>query len=436
VGAKPGQSRKSGQQRLALIVFAAVFVVLFAGFAIAEGIGDPSVPSGDVAIVENVPDQIGSVSEAEFKRALVQQAAQGKLKKTPTPGDDKYDELKTAAMGELLDSIWLQGQAEEMGIEVTPKQIATELAQIKEQNFKTDKAYKEFLTTSKFTPEDVEKRVKLQVLSTQIQKQISESGPVPSDSEVSDYYNAAVDTQYTTAASRDVRVIANKNEEKAEEAKALLDKDNSPAGWKKVAAKFSLDPATKSKGGLQPALSEELLKGKGELESAVFDSPTDVVVGPVEYEKTFYVVQVEKLNPAKVQKIEEVSAQIKTQLTEQLAQEDFSEFVAEYQSKWESRTFCADDFVIERCANYKASGHPASAAPACYEANPKAPAKECPAPVAQVAPALPGSTTILKPQGERLPPPAPPPKPAAENSRQRGSAAPLRAVQVNRLPGP
>jgi foldase protein PrsA len=403
VGAKPGQSRKSGQQRLALIVFAAIFVVLFAGFAIAQGIGEPSVPSGDVAIVENVPDEIGSISEAEFKRALVQQAAQGKLKKAPGPGDDKYDELKTAALGELLDSIWLQGQAEEMGIEVTPKQIATELAQIKEQNFKTAKAYKEFLTTSKFTPEDVEKRVKLQVLSTQIQKQISEGGPVPSDSEVSAYYDASVDTQYTTAESRDVRVIANKDKAKADEAKALLDKDNSAAGWKKVAAKYSLDPATKSKGGLQPALSEELLKGKGELESAVFDSATGVVVGPVEYEKTFYIVQVEKLNPAKVQKLEEVSAQIKTQLTEQLAQEDFSEFVAEYQSKWESRTFCAAGFVIERCGNYKASGHPASAPPACYEADPKAPAKECPAPVAQVAPALPGSTTILKPQGERLP---------------------------------
>lgn len=403
MGAKPGQSRKSGRQRLALLVFAGIFVVLFAGFAIAQGIGAPSVPSGDVAIVQSVPDEIGSVSEAEFKRAMIQQAAQGKLKKVPAPGDDKYEELKTAAMGELLDSIWLQGQAEEMGIETTPKQLATELAQIKKQNFKTEKAYNEFLATSKFTQEDVEKRVKLQVLSTQIQKAITEQAPPPSTSEIADYYDAAKEDQYTTAASRDVRVIANKDEKKAEAAKALLDKDHSPAGWKKVAAKYSLDPSTKTKGGLQPALSEELLKGKGALESAVFDSNIGVVVGPVEYEKTFYVVEVERANPSKVQKLEEVSTQIKSQLTEQLAQEVFADFVAEYQSKWESRTFCADGFVIERCSNFKSSGHPASAAPACYEADPKTPAKECPAPVAQVAPALPGSTTILKPQGERLP---------------------------------
>ena len=403
MGAKPGQSRKSGRQRLALIVFAAIFVVLFAGFAIAQGIGEPSVPSGDVAIVTNVPDEIGSISEAEFKRALLQQAAQAKLKKTPTPGDDKYEELQAAALGELLDSIWLQGEAEELGIEITPNQIATELAQIKKQNFKTARAFKEFLTTSKFTQEDVEKRVKLQVLSTQIQKEISAAAPAPSSSEISDYYDAAKDAQYTTAASRDVRVVANNDKAKIEQAKKLLDKDHSPAGWKKVAAKYSLDPATKSKGGLQPGLTEEVLQGRGKLQSAVFDSPTGVVVGPIEYEKNFFVVEVEKLNPAKVQTLDEVSAQIKTQLTEQLAQEAFSDFIAVYQTKWESRTFCAAGFVIERCSNYKSSGHPNGSADACFEADPKTPSDECAALVPQVAPALPGSTTILKPQGERLP---------------------------------
>ena len=60
--------------------------------------------------------------------------------------------------------------------------------------------------------------------------------------------------------------------------------------------------------------------------------------------------------------------------------------------------------MIERCSNFKGDGHPASAPPGCYEADPKGGLpKACPAPVAQVAPALPGSVTLLKPQGERLP---------------------------------
>jgi parvulin-like peptidyl-prolyl isomerase len=406
VGAKPGQSRKSGRQRLALLLFGALFVILFAGYAIAQGLGHPSVPSGDVALVTHVPDDIGSVSEADFKRALLQQAAQAKLKGVPKPGDDKYEELKTAALGELLDTIWIQGEAEELDISVTPKQIATELAQIKRTNFKTEAEYQKFLKTSHFTKEDVLARVKLQLLSTQIQEGITKEAPPASSSEVSDYYDSAKDTQYTTAGSRDVRVIVNKDKAKAEAAKAALEKDDSAASWKKVAPKYSEDPTTKTNGGLQAALTEELLASQPELKEAIFGNPTGVIVGPTDVQGKFFVIEVEKLNPEKVKTLPEVSAEIKTQLTQQLAQEVFSEFVAEYQSKWTSRTFCASGFEIERCSNYpsaKAIAKEREQFKSCYEANPKAPPKECPAPVAQTKPAMPGSITILKPAGEQLP---------------------------------
>jgi parvulin-like peptidyl-prolyl isomerase len=402
VGAKPGQSKKSGRQRLALLVFGALFVVLFAGYAIAEGIGQPSVPSGDVAIVQQVPEEIGSVSEADFKRALLQQAAQAKLKKTPQPGDSKYDELKEAALGELLDEIWIQGQAEELDISATPKQIATELAQIKKTNFKTEAEYQEFLKTSRFTKADVLARVKLQLLSTQIQEKISKEAPQPSSAEISAYYDSAKAAQYSNKASRDVRFVINRKKSQVEKAKALLDEDNSEASWKKVALEYSSDPTTKSKGGLRPGITEEAVQG--ELKKAIFESATDEVKGPFALQGNYFVVEVVKLNPESVKPLSEVRSQISAQLTQQAQQEFFSEFVSNYQSTWTSRTFCADDFLISRCANYVGDGHPTSAPAACYEADPKGGTpKECPAPVAQVAPALPGSTTLLKPQGERLP---------------------------------
>jgi parvulin-like peptidyl-prolyl isomerase len=389
---------------LALVAFGALFVILFAGYAIAEGIGQPSVPSGAAAIVTHVPAGAGTISEVEYKRALLQQVAAGKLKKVPKPGEKKYEELKTAALGELLDSIWIAGEAEELGLTATDKEIATELAQIKKQNFKTAAAYQEFLKTSHFTQADVDKRVKLQVLSTKIQEVIAQKAPPASESEIADYYNESKATQYTTKATRDVRIVVNKDKAKVEKAQELLEKDDSPASWKKVAAKYSEDPTTKTKGGLQPGLSEELLKGKEPLTAAIFKSPSGEVVGPVDFEKNFFVIEVEKLNPEKVQSLEEVKAQIKSQLTQQVAQAVFSEFVSGYQSKWQSRTYCASGFVIERCANYVGSGHPSTAPPACYEADPKGGTpKECPAPVAQVAPAIPGSVTVLKPKGEQLP---------------------------------
>jgi parvulin-like peptidyl-prolyl isomerase len=404
VGAKPGQSKKSGRQRLALVVFGVLFVVLFAGYAIAQGLGHPSVPSGDVAIVTQVPDEIGSVSEADFKRALLQQAAQAKLKTPPKPGEDKYEELKTAALGELLDTIWIQGEAEELDISVTPKQIATELAQIKKTNFKTPAEYKKFLTTSHFTKADVLARVKLQLLSTQIQEAISKEAPAPSSAEISAYYDSAKETQYSTKESRDIRLVINRNKTQVEKAKALLDKDHSVANWKKVAAKYSSDPTTKSKGGLQPEISEESVQGA--LKKAIFESPTGEVKGPFSLQGNFFVVEVVKLNPAKVKPLAEVRAEISTQLTQQTQQAFFSEFVAEYQSKWQSRTFCASGFEIERCANFPSAKRiekEREPYKSCYEADPKKAPKECPAPVVQAKPAMPGSVTILKPGGEPLP---------------------------------
>lgn len=406
MGAKPGQSRKSGRQRLALLVFGALFVILFAGYAIAQGLGHPSVPDGDVAIVTGLPDDDGSVSEADFKRALLQQAAQAKVQGTPKPGDDKYEELKTAALGELIDTIWIQGEAEELGISVTPKQIAAELAQIKSTNFKTEAEYQKFLKTSRFTKADVLDKVKLQLLSTQIQETIAKEAPPASAGEVADYYEVAKDSQFTTPESRDIRVIVNKDEAKAAEAKSALEKDDSDASWKKIAAKYSEDPTTKDKGGLQPALTEELLASQEELKEAVFGNPTGVIVGPVDVQGKFFVVEVDKLNPAKVKALEEVKAEIQNQLTQQLAQSVFGDFVADYQSKWTARTFCASGFEIERCANFpaaKAVAKEREQFKSCFEANPKVPPKECPAPVVQNKPAMPGSVSILKPTGEQLP---------------------------------
>lgn len=402
---KSGQrsGKSAGFKRLALVVFSVLLVVLFAAFAIAQGIGQPSVPSGDAAIVKGVPD--GNVSEAEFKRALAQQVASGKLKKTPKAGSRKFEELKTAALGELLDAIWIGGEAEELGITVTDKQIENELANVKKQNFPTEKAYQEFLKTSHFTQQDVDDRVELQILSQKIQEKISAEAPVPSSAEISDFYEASKATQYTVKPSRDVYVIFNNDKGEIEKAKEALEKDDSEANWKKVAIKYSSDPTAKEKGGLQEGLTEELLQGQPPLKKAVFDTATGELVGPTEFQKIFFLTEVKKLNPEKVKSLAEVKSEISTQLTQQKQQGFFTEFVSAYQAKWTSRTYCGSDFQIERCANFPSAKRiekERESYKACYEANPKTPPTECPAPVGQIKPALPGTVTILKPSGEQL----------------------------------
>jgi parvulin-like peptidyl-prolyl isomerase len=386
-------------QRLALLAFGALFILLFAIFAIAQGIGNPSVPSGAVAVVEDAPEGLGTVTEAKFHRALIQAAAQGQIKPAPKPGTKKYEELKETALGEVFDSIWIQGQAAEMGISVTPKEIAEELEKLKKQAFKTELQYKEFLKEAHFTKADVDERVTIQILSERIQKQITEEAPQPSKNEIKDYYEAAKSSQYTTPETLEIRIVKNKDKAKVEDAKTKLEKDDSTKSWEKVAKEDSTD-TTKASGGLQSGVTEGQLPEP--LNAAIFAADQGQVEGPLREAQTYTVYEVMNIAPEKVQSLDEAKSQISTQLAEQAKQQTFARFVRDYGSRWKSRTFCASGFLIEHCDNFKSDGRPPEANEACFEANPKTPAEACAAIIPQVKPAQPGTVSPLNREGQKL----------------------------------
>jgi parvulin-like peptidyl-prolyl isomerase len=395
-GGKP-----AGLQRLALLGFAALFILLFVIFAIAQGIGHASVPSDAVAVVEDAPSDLGTVTKVEFQHALVQTAAEKKVTPVPKPGDEKYEELKEGALGQLLEAIWIQGQGEEMGISVTSKEVTEELEKLKKKAFKTEQQYNEFLKEAHFTQADVNKRVKLQMITTQIQTQVTEEAAIPSNSELESYYEAAKSSQFTTPESRDIRVVKNADKAKVEEAKAALEKDHSSKSWETVAKKYSTD-TTKSTGGLQSGVTAESGTLQEPLEGEVFSAEQGELEGPLTEGKTYTIFEVMKITPEKVQSFDEAKSQISGQLAEQAKQQSFAAFTRNWGSKWQSRTFCASDFTIPRCSNNKASGRPAEADEACFEADPKKPAEACPAPVTSIKPAQPGTVSPLSREGQRL----------------------------------
>jgi len=388
----------SRAQRIGLVVFAVVFVALFVIFAVAQGLGSPSVPAGDIALVTGVPSEVGHVSEADYEHALEQQEAQGGLKKPPKAGSKKAEELHKATVGELLERVWLVGESEELGIQITSKEVETQIEKIRNENFPTHKAWQEFLKENHYTVEEVNERVELELISTKIQEKIKKEAPEATEEELKAYYEKEKATQFTKKPSRDVRVVVNENKQEVEAAKKALEADNSEAGWKKVTKKYS--PQTEANGGLQKEISEEVLQEP--LKKDIFGAATGELIGPIKQESNYLLLEVVKLHPEKVEPFSEVKTTIAGTLSGQAEEKYFSEWVQGFQSKWTSRSYCASGFVIESCANYKGTGHPATASEACYEADPKAPAKECPAPVVQTTPALPGSVSVGEPEGERF----------------------------------
>lgn len=422
-GAGGKASGPAAARRLGLVVFGAAFVVLFAVVAISEGLGDPSIPSGDVILVEDAPGDVGHLTKADIDHAMVVAAASEGQKEAPKPGEPKYDEAKESAEKFLLEGVWIQGLADEWGIEVTDKEVAQELKKIEKESFKSDAEFQKFLKESHYTPEDIDNRVRIQILSGKLQEELKEKAPEPTQSEVKNYYEAAKATLFTQKPTRDVRLVVNKDRKKAEEADAALTKDNSAKNWKTVAKKYSEDPTTKESGGLQKGLQEGVLEEP--LNKEAFATPEGQVEGPVKAKRGYTVFEVVNSTSESVQDFKTVESQIQATLAQQLEQEYFTEYLGQFAITWTGRTFCASGYVFERCANYRSSGHPTTAPEACYEADPKGGLPEaCPAPVFQLIPALPGTVTPLEPKG----------KPLAQRSRPAGEEKEEEAAGLEGLP--
>jgi parvulin-like peptidyl-prolyl isomerase len=389
-------------KRLPLVLLAALVILLFVGFAIAEGLGNTSVPSGDVAVVNDAPAGLSPISQQQFNRALDQTAARSGVKELPKPGSSQYEQLKQGAMNDLLDSVWIQGEAADMGVTATADEVSSLLRQTIKQNFRNQAEFEKFRKQSRFSQQDIRTRIRLQLLSNKIQQKVLSGVPPVTGSQVQDYYNEAK-SQFQQPATRDVRLVLNKDKAKVEQAKAALEKDSSDASWKKVAAQFSTDASSKSNGGLRSNLTQGLLEQP--LDNDVFSAAQGQLSGPVHTTLGYYVFEVEKITPARTLPLSRsTESQIRSQLTQQAQQNAFTTFVNNFDSKWTVRTFCASGYVIDRCNNFAGNPHPSTAPAGCYQAHPKGGRPDsCPAPVVQLAPALPGSVSIVSPQGTRLP---------------------------------
>lgn len=410
-------------RRRALLVFGVGLIVLFAIVAIAEGIGKPDIPSGSVAVVEDAPDGSGEITDARFEHALEQAAASLGLKAPPKPDDPQYEEAKEGALKSLLESAWIQGLAAERGVTASDKELDKELQKAID-SFGSKAEFDKFVKEAHYTKAGVDEQVKLQVLKTKLQDELSKEAPEPSQEEIEDYYEAAKSTQYTKQPTRDIRLIVNNEQEKAEKALARLESGNTAKDWSSVAKEYSEDPATKEKGGLQRSVTESVLEEP--LGTDVFDAPEGELEGPIKAPRGFVVFEVESSTPESFTPLKDVEAQIESTLAEQLERDFFAAFVADFQLSWTQRTFCAPGYVTEQCANFEGDAHPEGALPACYEEDPKEglPEEGCPAPVFQLVPALPGSVTPLERQGKPMAQ-RPQPVPSGKSEEAASAAPPI-----------
>jgi foldase protein PrsA len=222
-----------------------------------------------------------------------------------------YTQLNTQTMGFLVQAYQFQAEAHKQGIDVTPQQVTAELNKQKKAQFKTAKAYQQFLTQSGETNADLTYRIMISLVT---QKLVAKQPTKVTPADIAAYYKAH-QASFGTPQERSMRVVLAKNNSQANAALKALRGGQS---WKVVAKKYSTDPTTKNTGGLLKNVSAG--QQDAALSKAAFAAPKGKLEGPVKGQFGVYVFEVTQIKPASQRTLSQSTQQIKTTLTSQKQQ--------------------------------------------------------------------------------------------------------------------
>jgi foldase protein PrsA len=270
--------------------------------------------------------------------------------------DQDYKSLQQQVMQFLISAQWIQGEAKDLGINVTDKDVQKEFQKQKQQSFPKEADYQAFLKSSGMSQADILLRVKLDLLSNKIRDKVTKGKGKVTEAQIAAYYNSNK-SRFGQPQRRDLLVVLTKDQATANKAKAALASGQSFAS---VAKKYSIDDASKAKGG-------KLTVSKGQqeqaLDTAVFAAKPGAVVGPVKTQFGYYVFKVTKNTAGTQQTLDQARASIKSLLTTQNQQKALQDFVKKFQKKWKGRTDCRKGYVVQTCSNAPKQSTTATSAP-------------------------------------------------------------------------
>jgi foldase protein PrsA len=245
----------------------------------------------------------------------------------------------------LIKAYWYQARAAKLGVTPTAAQVQAQLTKEKKQEFKTSAAYTAYLKESGETNADLLYQTRAQLT---LKKLEAKQNTTVTAADIAAYYKAN-QSKYGTPASRNIRIVLAKNESGAKTALAAL---KSGTSWGVVAKKYSIDPTTKDKGGLLT----DVTAGQQDpaLSKAAFAAPLNKLVGPVKGQFGWYVVQVIKITPAKLESLASVSSSIKTTLTTNKQQAALTTIDDQLKKTYGAKTLCAKYYSMADCHGYKA----------------------------------------------------------------------------------
>jgi peptidyl-prolyl cis-trans isomerase C len=307
-----------------------LYVLLLLGVAILVVAGcNPAEP---VANVDSQARKVVTFEGGDVTQGELDEFAE----QSGVPKDDpQYQATVQQIMPQLVSIEIAKAYAQEHNITVSDEEVDQELAKLKEQvgdqarssgqDMSNQKAYEQALKQNNITEEQLREDIRENLPVQEVQKRVAGDAE-PSDEEIQNYYEKNKEAQFTTPEQRCVRhILFNKDQkEKAKDVKQQLENGGDFA---KLAKENSQDPGSAAKGGDLGCL------GKGEtvpeFEQAAFGAERGEIVGPVQTEFGYHILQVTDVKPEQTRSLQEVESQIRSQLATEKQSEAFNKWIEE-----------------------------------------------------------------------------------------------------------
>ena len=291
------------------VLVAVLLVITVASMAVLTACGEKQVPAGSIAAV----GESGTVTQAQFDAIIAQAKAAYAAQKVdfPAEGSADYNSIKANIVDYLVQSELIKQKAAELNLTVTTKELDERIAQIV-KSVGGQKKYEQLLKQQGVTEEALRTQLEVQMLQEKVRTELGKSVN-PTEADAKAYFeDPANKQQFVVAATATARHVLVKTKAEAEKVKALLVADGSNANWKVVAKKYSTDPGSKNKGGDLSSFSQGYMVT--EFDKAVFSAKLKEIIGPVQTQFGYHVIEVLKRTKSSNTSFDEAKSGIIEQL--------------------------------------------------------------------------------------------------------------------------
>jgi hypothetical protein len=261
--------------------------------------------------------------------------------------DTNYHTLLNDVLNYLIGEYWLQGEAYDRHVHVSAASVTKTFKQerkLAKPPLATAAEMNSFLAASGQTLKDLTWRTMVQLETNKIQLQVEKAHEKVTKAQIAAYYDKHK-TQFGTPETRDLHLVLVSSAAAAQKVHSLL---AGGASYATVAPKYSVDPNTKSKGGVMLGVySGELTPA---LNTKIFAASVGALSDPVKTAFGYYVFTIDKIIPAKAQTLAQATAAIRSQLSQGQIQAAETALQAQLQKKWQPRTSCRSGYVVSNCA--------------------------------------------------------------------------------------